>query len=554
MKAVHRSAITSHLGLLQGHIRAVRSKRLAVKTLTGAALAISFVVGVFTTETILDRLVNLPWVARAMVFLGCLSGAAFLLWRESIKPLRKRLEDDAIALLIEQALPSFRTRFIASIQLARDAGPRPSSLVRALLVQTATMAKSLDFTNVVKTRRCWRIVTRCAGIVALACALFYFGGKASALLLQRALLFNVALPGWTYLVSVTGAKNIGVGEDLKIEVAAGGRIPSQGRVITTNAAGQKREFALMPDPKLHEQFGAVIRSPQESFSYIVKLGDATSLSYQVKTFARPSVANVECEQVFPAYVGAPPAQRKAGDLSLLVGSRLKVTIKASMGISNASLRLAGLNQETPMQVDPKDPTVLHGEIEIVPKALTGFSARLASTDGVESGEGVLYRIDLLPDREPSVKMLVPSRREEVATPQAVLKIAFEATDDYGISNAALHYSIDQGSEKTIEFDLGQRAEKTVMRQFNWKLGSLQPRTKPGTSIEFWIVIADNNSATGPGVASTEHYQIRIGTDDDKRLDMANRLRETMSGVTEITASQQELNKTLGEPLFEKQKP
>ena len=93
-----------------------------------------------------------------------------------------------------------------------------------------------------------------------------------------------------------------------------------------------------------------------------------------------------------------------------------------------------------------------------------------------------------------------------------------------------------------------------MRQFNWKLGSLQPRTKPGTSIEFWIVIADNNSATGPGVASTEHYQIRIGTDDDKRLDMANRLRETMSGVTEITASQQELNKTLGEPLFEKQKP
>ena len=207
-----------------------------------------------------------------------------------------------------------------------------------------------------------------------------------------------------------------------------------------------------------------------------------------------------------------------------------------------------------MQVDPKDPTVLHGEIEIVPAALTGFTVRMVSTDGVESGEGVLYRIDLVPDREPTVKMIVPSRREEVATPQAVLRIAFEAKDDYGISNAALHYTIDQGKEKTIDFDLGPRAEKSVRRQFEWKLGSLQPQTMPGTSIEFWITVADNNSATGPGVASTEHYQTRVGTDDEKRLDMANRLRETMTGVTEITESQQELNKTLGEPLFEKQKP
>ena len=90
-------------------------------------------VGVFTAEAILDRLVNLPWLARAVVFLGCLGGAAFLLWRESVNPLRKRLDDDAVALLIEHGLPAFRTRFIASIQLARDERNRASSLVRALV-------------------------------------------------------------------------------------------------------------------------------------------------------------------------------------------------------------------------------------------------------------------------------------------------------------------------------------------------------------------------------------------------------------------------------------
>ena len=545
---------TAHLGSLQRRIRAVRSKRQAVKVMTGVALAIGIVVGVFTAEAILDRLVNLPWLARALVFLGCLGGTAFLLWRESIKPLRKRLDDDAVALLIEHAMPAFRTRFIASIQLARDRRNRASSLVRALVVQTAMMANSLDFKNVVKTARLRRILLRCAGLVAVAGALMSFGGEASVPLLKRAMLFSVPLPGWTRILSVTGAKNIGVGEDLKIEVAAGGVIPSQGRILTTNASGQKHEVALVPDPKKPGEFGAVIRSPQESFSYLVKLGDATSPSYQVKIFARPTVADVACEQVFPDYVGAPPAQRKISDLALLVGSRLHITVKASMGISKASLRLMGLDREVPMRVDPKDLSVLHGEIEIPPKDLTGFSVRLVSTDGIESGEGVVYRIDLVPDREPTVKMVVPARREEVATPQAVLRIAFEAKDDFGISKASLHFTMDQGVEKSIDFDLGQRAEKTVARRFEWKLGSLQPQAGAGSTIAFWITVADNNTATGPGVGTTEHYQTRIVTDDEKRLDMANRLRETMGGVSEITESQQELNKNLGEPLFEKQNP
>ena len=188
MKTAPPSKTAAHVERLRQRIGAVRSKRIVVRVMTGATLAISVVVGVFTTEAILDRLVNLPWPARALVFLGCFGSAAFLLWRESIKPLRKRLDDDEIALLIEHALPEFRTRFIASIQLAREAGTRASSLVRALVVQTAVAANSIDFKNVVKTARLKRIMLRCAGIVAAAGALLYFGGAASMPLIERAML------------------------------------------------------------------------------------------------------------------------------------------------------------------------------------------------------------------------------------------------------------------------------------------------------------------------------------------------------------------------------
>ena len=554
---------------LQRYIVAIRRKRSVVKSATGIALAISVLVGIVIAESLLDRLVNLPWIARAVVLLGCLAGVGYLLWRESIKPLRDRLDDDAVALLIEHALPEFRTRFIASIQLARSAGAKTSSLVGALLAETAVMAKSADFRQVVKTARLKRILKSCTGIVVVACTLLFFGGEAGVLLLKRAMLFNVALPGWTHILSVSGAKNIGIGEDLKIDVIAGGVIPSQGRVIVTSSSGQKREFALAQDAKQNTNFSTVIHSPQESFSYVVKLGDATSLSYEVKAFKRPTVAEVACEQVYPAYVDMQPVQRQVSDLVLLVGSRLNVTVKASMKISKASLRLVGLDREIPMKIgpsrtggdssrtgqgnDPKDRSVLYGEIEIPAKDLTGFSIHLVSSDGIESGEGVVYRIDTVPDHEPTVTIVSPSRREEAATSQATSRIGFEAKDDFGISKAALHFSVEHGAEKTIDFDLGKRAQKSITRRFEWKLGSLQPHVEVGSAIEYWITVTDGNNVSGPGIGTTEHYQTKIVTDDEKRVDLANRLRETMSGVTELTESQQELNKNLGEPLFEKQK-
>ena len=548
-----KTASTSnlHLAALQRRIKAVREKRFRVKALTGLFLSITVLLGGLTTESILDRLVNLPWFARAVILLGCLGGTSYLLWRESIKPLRKRLNDDDVSLIIEHALPRFSTRFIASIQLSRDPKTRNSSLVRALMVQTAVMAKALDFKNVIKTEKLKRILKRFLGIVVIASLLIFLGGQVSVLLLKRALLFNVPLPGWTYFLNVTEGKNIGIGEDFKIEVTAGGIIPAQGRVIATNELGQKREFVLTPNGEKSPQFTAVIHGAQESFSYLVKLGDATSLTYKVKVFKRPTAVNVACEQIYPAYVGAAPVPRQVSDLALLVGSRLKVNVKASMNITKAGIRLEGLDQEVPMQIDPKDPSILHGELEVPAKDLTGFSVKMTSSDGVDSKESVIYRIDLVPDHDPAVKIIVPSRREEVATSQATLGIAFEATDDFGISKASLHYSVDQTPEKTIEFDLGNRITKTISRHFDWKISSLQPAVKTGSIIEFWITVADSNNVTGPGVGSTEHYQTKIVGDDEKRLDLANRLRETMSGVNDITESQQDLTKNLGEPLFEK---
>jgi hypothetical protein len=263
------------------------------------------------------------------------------------------------------------------------------------------------------------------------------------------------------------------------------------------------------------------------------------------------VARLTAQQIFPAYLKLPPLERPPSDLKLLAGSRLKVVVTANTGLTKALLRLAGVNQEVPLQIDAKTPQNAFGEFEIPPKDLTGFSVRLTDAAGVESGEGATYRIDLVPDQLPTIKITYPSRPEELATTAATVLIAFEGQDDFGISKATLHYKLGTNPEKTIGFDLGGQGGKTLQRRFDWKLPTLDPRPQIGQALEYWLTIEDNNTATGPGGGTTEHYQVRIVTEEEKRLEFANRFSDTIGGLSEVATTQDDLNKRLGEAIFAK---
>ena len=539
---------------LHRRIATVRARRRVIRATTGIASAIALLVAGFTAEAALDDLVDLPWVARAFLFLCIVGGAGWLFRGDCILPFRKRRDDDSIALMIEHAMPVFQSRFIASIQLARRANmENPHALVRALVAETAATAAKLNFKYVIKTRRMMRAVMAAAAAIAVATGLIWLAGPAAWLLLERAMLSTAHLPHKTRITSITGDKKIGIGEDFKLEVTTAGVIPKSGEATVTTSGGIVHQFALEGVPGHPGSFSALIHSQQDSFAYTVKLNDDTSKTYHVSVLLRPAVADVACEQDYPPYTGLLPVKRPTGDLTLLAGSTLKITARASIPVAKAYLHLTGLDRDVPLAIDPAKKTSLSGEIQIPAKGLSGFSIHLVSTEGAESAETATYRIDIVQDQPPIVRIVYPLNREELATSKAKLLVAFEARDDFGVARVELHYTIDQGLEKVVPFELGGGAGKVVTRRYTWELEKLQPPIEVGNVIEFWITVADTNNVTGPGIGASEHYQTKIVTEDEKRLDLANRLQDTINGVREVTGSEEELNKTLGEGIFARPK-
>ena len=545
---------------IAARIEQLRRRQRRVFVGTGIAMAVT-VLGVWlSSETVTDFLANLPWLARLAFFGAGVGGAGFLCSWFGIRPWRQRLDDDAVALMIERAMPEFRSRFIAAVQLARTADAQTSpALVKALIAETTAIAARQSFEQVIRKDRLrtWR---KCAlAAVLVTAGLAVLGGPKTRPLLTRALLLNNAVPRKTLIRDVTGDRVIAIGDDVRIEATGGGIVPGHGSLRVKTQSGKQQEFEMSADEARPVSFARRLQSVQESFDYVVALGDAESPAFHVKVKPRPAVASIECQQIFPAYTKLPAQRRPLGDLKILAGSKLALKVKASAAVKTGEIRLVGAERDQPVKTaslapDGKDATRLAGAIEIPAKGVAGMTLHLVDEDGVESRGGAVYRIDVVLDQPPTVRILWPDRREELLTREATMLISFEAKDDYGIAKVRLHYAVDwvEGApHKSIDLDLGGGSPRELMRRFDWRIGQIVPHVEPGSVIDYWLEATDANNITGPGIGTIDHYQARIVSEAEKRADLANRLSDTMEGLNGVRLGQEEVNRRLGEIIFEK---
>jgi hypothetical protein len=177
--------------------------------------------------------------------------------------------------------------------------------------------------------------------------------------------------------------------------------------------------------------------------------------------------------------------------------------------------------------------------------------------GIQSRGETVYPIDLVPDREPVVRITWPDRKEELATQQAKILVAFEAADDFGIAKIFLRYKIDtveNAAEKFIEMDLSKENPdelRNVRRRYEFDLGALRPTVLEGANIEYWVEVQDGNNVTGPGVASSDRFRVRIVSEIEKRADLMNRLNDQLGAIDFVAEDQEKLSQALGALIHSK---
>jgi hypothetical protein len=473
--------------LIESKIAAVQRKHSLVAVGTGAAMVVGTVLLVTGLTMLIDWWFELPWVGRALSLALNLSAAVYLVVRFIVLPIVYGPDDEQVGLWVEEKEPAFESRLITAIQLTREGALQPGAsrpMLGAVVRQAEAIAQPLDFGRVVSTDRMFQFMGVAVLVVLLSLIALAVGGRDVSDLLKRAMLVpGVEVPRKTRVVLESPEEMVVArGDDVVLSARAEGVVPDHGQVRIRYESGREQEIEIQPADAEKDDalFSRTIPNVQESFTYTVHLYDGRSREQRVRAELRPAVAGVEVQQIFPAYTGLPPMKRSTGDLSILEGSRLVVRIKANKPVKATTpqdkdrnfIHLIGPDLRLPLEVDPSDPTQLIAverdqrsiPVPKLPEPTTGFSVQLVDEHGLISKDPAVYRVDLLPDRAPNVRITFPTRKEELATARASMVIGFDASDDFALGQARIRYTTRSPDEQRAEGD-GLQAEYFAAQGF-----------------------------------------------------------------------------------------
>ena len=539
--------------LLAGKLAAVRSKKVGVETGSGVAMLLGGLVLALGIGMAADWFLDLPWAVRLLLFLGYLAGAGHVIWHRILIPFLRQPDDDAIALLVERGNAPFGTRLIAALQLTRpgalQAGEAPA-LLRALVAETESIARPLDFTGVICTRQLRRLVGWAVVIIGIGGVVFWKGEEVSRDLLSRAFLSReVEVPRKTRIGQTSGDIRIARGDNVNLFALAKGVVPERAKLVLKFTSGRTQEFLLDGSQTNRAHFAQAMENVQDTFDYTFHIGDGKSRSARVEAIERPGIAKLDATQIYPEYTGLGTVRRSLGDLTLLVGSKLNLTLTPTKEVAKGAVLVTSSTNAAPITlpllVNPKNAREVQVSIPITSEALTGFSIHLEDKYGFRSKDDAVYRLEVLPDRAPVVRITYPERKEDLITQRATVLIGFEAVDDFAVKQLFLRYTVDGGEEKGIELTL-ETPSRALRRRYDWKVGALNPKPPEGATLEYWIEARDNNNVTGPGIGTSEHFTAKVVSDAEKRADLLNRVGDSIGAIGEAANDQEKLNQRLGD--------
>jgi hypothetical protein len=549
-------------------------------------------------QMFVDWLMDLSVLVRAVLLLGDFALLAFF-FRKQLLPLVLRPPGlEQCALMVEKRWPFLKGRVIATIQLGAPRFTRDSpELIQALHEETRKHTAYLKLKEIVPTRPLVRNLAAALIAAGLFAALFVAFRPGSLALLERVFLLPARVPRKTVVICLSGNKTIPAGQSVVLEAQARGIVPSHGRVTIVDDTGRIQEITLDPEPGHSDLFSLTVASVERPMTYTIRLNDGSSGEYRIDTVPSPYVVSIDCQQIYPAYTGLAPIKRTVENLALLAGSKLQLHAMANGKIVRATIKLVGLNREKPMTLSGADNKELTGEIDIPSAGLTGFSIMLTNQAGITAGDKIEYRVDLIPDRPPTIQLTSPDRLEELFTLNGQAVIAYTASDDYGLAKVSLCYRILQGDDDTadntpdtsanasgnstaptpdstttpaaadagaaapaappvqkIPMDLAANHPTNAQGTYPWNLTAMKPPLREGLTIEYWMEAQDANDVTGPGVSESEHHTIKIVSEMEKRADVMNRLLDKLSNLKDISEDQNKINQSLHNALEGKPAP
>jgi uncharacterized protein DUF4175 len=475
---------------------------LRVRCLLVTALVVLALAGLLAAA---DWLWVLGPAVRAAGVLGIALVAGLLLWRGLAASARAFGRRDAAA-EVESAFPVLGQRVRTTLEYAEpapDTMPAAPGLVRALATDTGRRTSGLDFSGLIPWRSLWGLGAGLAVLLIVYLVLLATSGERRTAALR---LFLLPLQ-YTQVQVKPGDQTLKVGSDLTVQATLTGR-PVKSAAVLVRTAGSGEDWTRLslapPDPagshKLSGTLQTTLNDCRNDLEYRVVAGPVESPVYRVSIIRPLVLKQVEATVEPPAYTRKPATTSKEGNFKVIAGSKVAFRFTLDREPRTARLVLHGRQQPLALQVRGSEVT---GELPAVAKE-TEYEVVAEAADGMRL-DANRFRIQVQPDRKPTVRFVKPQEQIEV-TPTTEVHMRVEAGDDFGLSAVGVVFQVGSGPKQTLYLQRDPAQPATLKADVVLPLEDQQVGFQDGVT---YYAYAEDNHPDTPQRTTTELQFIDI---------------------------------------------
>ncbi|MEC9042896.1 MAG: hypothetical protein VYB42_06435 [Verrucomicrobiota bacterium] len=559
MSAIKNISIPQNtIRVLRNKLARTRLSILAVELARRIAITFSVLVTLLTSLLFLDLLADLDIQTRSLLLFSIITLTAILTIWSLFSLITKWKNDETLALEIERKNKDFDSRLISSIQFAKRqaAFPEnaPMSMIHNMILETKDASKKFNFLKIVNPKALTR-ATLIFFVIIITSGIWVYSEKDNIpILVKRALGEQIEIPRDTTIIEEPNISKVGIGDNIQMTFKVKSKKTSELKAnlnIEYNS-GRNVKVSLERTEKEPDTYTGTIEDVPESFSFDAQIDDAKTKTLTVTAIERPTIKNISATQVYPEFTKQSPTNHVPGDFTFFPGSEVTINIESSKELDYGNLKFLGLDNQMPLSVNEANKKEGVAKIKIPSQSLSGFSVSLTDSDEMDSKNNAIYKISLLTDLPPEIRITYPKRSEELVTRKATLLIKYEAIDRFGVNSINLKYKREENEIVTIPLMKEESSKKQISDSYEWNLGSLKTGLSEGDQIEYWLEASDQN-ISGLNISSSEKLSLKVVTPEEKRADLLGRTSDALGSVDEATNDQENLNKDL-ESIIRKNTP
>ena len=491
---------------IQDKIRSFKKKYYLNIFVRGALLSLSILFSYFVLAAILEYNLWLgPW-ARFLIFFTFFGVAAFCLYRFLREPfewwvVKRGLSEEQSARVIGDYVPGIKDRLLNLIQL--NSLRSDSALAYASIEQKSREFESVSFDGFIdlgQNRKYLKYLFIPVGvIVAILVINHSILTQGTTRLVHFTRQYSPEAP-FTFQVdgeSLRGFQN----ENLIVKIRlSGNALPEDAYLIKGNQR-------LKLDKAGAGEFSYTVENIREGFEFQVEAAGFYSTPFNVLVSSRPELAKFNVDLRFPPYL-----QRKreslvnAGNLEIPEGTHVTWLLSTA----NATKAQIAFGSE-------KEPAGFQKSDNQLFSYGRGFNNPdnyeiILENENSRNKEKIAYHIAVVKDEFPKIQL--NQFKDSVLYKMVVLSGL--VADDHAVSKLALHYTIRDSDRKEIasktSFIPVSRNQPQQSFFHPWKLDSL--RLDPGSSLEYYMQVWDNDGVNGSKSTKTPTYSFLVPTADN----------------------------------------